>query len=126
MSGSGEASEPPEGVGDAADETAIETVRRRQRKSKDEAGDFWRGVFADRVGRRVMWDLLQAAHTFETVFACGPNGFPQTEATWFKAGEQGFGLRLYHTWLKIDPDGVRQMHLDHNPDFARPKRQARS
>ena len=39
----------------------------------------------DPRGRQEMWGLLQAAHAFEERFACGPNGFPQVEATWFHA-----------------------------------------
>jgi hypothetical protein len=64
--------------------------RTRSRAELKESEEFWQRVFADPVGRREVWRLLQAGHCFEERFACGPNGFPQTEATWFHAGEQAF------------------------------------
>ena len=106
----------------AADPKAVREQRRRAKRADDKATDFWRRVFADPVGRREMWQLLDELHTFETRFACGPNGFPQVEATWFHAGEQNFGLRLYHSWLRLDHEGVRLMHTEHDPRFQKSKR----
>lgn len=83
--------------------------------------EFWRKVLADPVGRREVWGLLTAGHAFDTQFACGPNGFPQVEATWFKAGEQAFALRFYHTLCKIDHANVFLMHDEHDARFARRK-----
>lgn len=103
---------------DAGDPAAIERTRRRQREADKEAAKFWRGVLADPVGRREVWTLLQLAHVFETRFACGPTGFPQPEATWFHAGEQDFGLRLYRSLLRMDMEGVRIMHHEFDPDFT--------
>lgn len=79
---------------------------------------FWQSVFADPVGRRCMWKLLQESHPFEERFACGPNGFPQAEATWFHAGEQALGLRIYQAWLAKHPLEVMEMHKEHDPRFG--------
>lgn len=86
-----------------------------------EAQQFWATALADEVGRREIWKLLQAAHTFEERFACGPNGFPQVEATWFHAGEQAFGQRFYRMLSRIDRAGVLKMHDIHDPEFPKAK-----
>lgn len=107
----------PKAVGDRA--TAIKL---RERESER----FWDAVFASAVGRREMWGILQACHAFEDTFACGPNGFPQPEATWFKAGEAAIGRRMYQTWLVRHTESVAAMHRENDPQFAppaKPKRQ---
>ena len=113
---------PEEAQPNAADPKALKEQRRKARRSKDQAKDFWRRVFGDEVGRREMWRLLQEAHTFEERFACGPNGFPQETATWYQAGERDFGLRLYHSFLVLDPEGVLKMHTECDNRFAKNKK----
>lgn len=90
-----------------------------KRKAKD-AEDFYKQVFATEVGRREMWDILMALHTFETRFAAGPTGFPDPLATWFSAGEQSAGQRLWKSWLKLDKDGVLLMMAEHDADLRKP------
>lgn len=97
-------------------------VKKRQTKlqiQEREEERFWKGVFSDPIGRRCMWKLLDGAHPFEERFACGPNGFPQTEATWFHAGEQSLGLRIYQTWLARFPLEVMEMHKEHDSRFGK-------
>lgn len=99
-------------------------VKKRQTKLQIQAREeerFWHGVFSDEIGRRCMWKLLQAGHPFDTRFACGPNGFPQAEATWFHAGEQDFALRMYQAWLAAHPLEVMAMHHEHDPRFSKKK-----
>lgn len=99
-------------------------VRKRIRKAEfaeNQSREFWKRVFADPVGAREMWGILQACHAFETKFACGPNGFPQPEATWHALGEQSVGRRLYDSWLLLDRDGVLRMQDEHDPRFKKPK-----
>ena len=86
-----------------------------------EAREFWKQVFAHPIGRRELWGILQATHAFEERFACGPNGFPQVEATWFHAGEQALGQRLFLSWQRFDPQGVFLMQQEHDPRLAKPK-----
>lgn len=83
-----------------------------------EAEDFWVGVFSSEVGRREIWGILSEAHAFEERMACGPNGFPQPEATWLEAGKQAFGLQLYFSWLKLARDGVNRMHDENDRRFT--------
>jgi len=113
----------PEGTEDtvAGERGRLRGQRRRQAVEREEARRFWREVFASEIGRREMWGLLQAAHTFSPVFACGPNGFPQAEATWYEAGQQGFGQRLWRTWLQFDPEGVVRM-MQENASDLRPSK----
>jgi hypothetical protein len=103
----------------AADERAIKKRISKARRSQIEAERFWKSVFADEIGRREMWGILQAAHAFEERFACGPNGFPQPEATWFQAGIQSVGQRLFQSWMLLDREGVFLMLDEHDPRFTR-------
>lgn len=98
---------------------ALSKQQKRIRTEKLETEAFWKMVFADRIGRREMWGILQATGAFEERFACGPNGFPQPEASYFKAGEQSVGMRLYQKWLVFDRDGVCKMHDEFDDRFKK-------
>lgn len=107
------------------DASSIQTVRGRNRallKANAEVILFWRSCLASAIGRRVLWDLLNnQCHIFEDRFACGPNGFPQPQATWFHAGENAIGMRLYRTLLRNDIHGVTLMHRENDAAFTEPK-----
>lgn len=114
--------EPLESEQPTVDAGSPRAVRKRLTKLQlqEREGDrFWQELFQSEVGRREMWKLLATMHPFDTTFACGPNGFPQPEATWFKAGEQQIGLRIYQTWLAKYPLEVMAMHKEHDPRFAK-------
>jgi hypothetical protein len=83
----------------------VTALEQRQRESQA----FWEAVFATPLGRREMWAILDRAHALEDRFACGPNGFPNPESTWFQAGEKAVGLSLYLSWLKLVPNEVTLM-----------------
>jgi hypothetical protein len=106
----------------AADPASLRESRRTQRRAQEQGDEFWRKVMADEVGRREIWSFLQACHTFEERFACGPNGFPQPEASHYQAGERDTGLRLYRSLMRIDHDKLHQMHVEHDAVFAKSKR----
>ena len=106
------------GVDDAGDPAAVRRRAKRLRYDKQESADVWRGIFSTVAGRREMWSILQACHFTETKFSCGPNGFPQTEATWYALGEQSVGQRLFTSWLIMDRDGVLKMLDEHDPRFS--------
>lgn len=122
---------PPEGSRDenpanripnAADDIAIGQAQQRAKHLADKRRDFWKRVLSEEVGREVMWEVLQGMHAFDTRFATGPNGFPQPEATWFAAGEQAAGWRLYDALRKADFEAVHVMHLEHDPYFEEKRR----
>lgn len=106
---------------DAADPQAIAEAKRKSKFKLDQRSDFWRRTMADPIGRMVVWELLLAAGTFTERFAYTPAGFPSPEATWFHAGEQAYGQRIYRTLLKVDVNAVALMHREHDPDFFIPK-----
>ena len=99
--------------------------RKRIKFEQEQSRLFWQQVFAHPAGRREMWAILQNAHAFEERFACGPNGFPQPEATWFHAGEQAYGQRLFQSWLALEPSNVTLMLFEHDPRFPKPTPQKR-
>jgi len=112
-------------IPNAADPASQKRAKRKADRRQEEAEEFWQRVFADPIGRREMWGLLQTTHAFETKFACGPNGFPQPESTWFEAGIQSIGDRLWKSWLLMARDGALLMQDEHDPRFAeRAKRKA--
>lgn len=99
-------------------------VRRQvisQKRREKDAKEFYTAVFASEIGRREMWDILRSLHTFETRFAVSPVGFPDPNATWFNAGEQAAGQRLFKSWLRIDREGVLLMMQEHDADLGSAK-----
>ena len=106
----------------AAEPASLRKARARASLRKEEASDFWRRALGSEVGRRELWGVLASAHAFDERFACGPNGFPQPEATWFEAGQQALGFRLYLSWLRLAPEGVGLMMAENHPALADPKR----
>jgi hypothetical protein len=100
----------------------------RQRVSKIEQVEqereaFWRSVMADPIGRRAIWEFLTLdCHFEETRFAVGPNGFPQSESTWFEAGRQEVGQRLAKSLQKRCREGYLAMLDENDPAFAKPRK----
>lgn len=74
-------------------------------------------IFGTEAGRKFIWGILSEAHVFEIEFACGPNGAPQGEATFFKLGEQMLGQRLYQTWHAKFPEQVMLMLKENDHRF---------
>ena len=103
---------------DAADERALRRHQNRLKRQAREARRFWNAVFANPVGRREMWGVLEALKAFEVNFACGPNGFPQPEATWFKAGRQSVIRDLHSRLQMLDHGAVYDMLCENHPAFV--------
>jgi hypothetical protein len=117
---SDEENETPLGApDDAASTKGLKRKRKRKADVEREAVAFWKSVFATRAGRREMYALLADSGLFATPFAVGPNGFPQPEATWYKAGQHAFGQRLFFQWTRIDRARVFLMLDEHDPYFAK-------
>jgi hypothetical protein len=111
-------------IPDAASPSGLRKAERKSRQKKDQSAEFWKEILSTAIGRQEIWTLLSEAHAFETRFACGPSGFPQPDATWFHAGQQDFGLRLYQKLLAISPTDVLQMHREWDYRFipSKPRR----
>ena len=102
---------------DASDPQLARNQREAALRRERETIMFWTRCLQSAVGRRVLWDLISRdCHAFEPTFGVGPNGFPQAEASWFHAGEQSVGQRLYRTLLRYDTAGVLLMHQEHDPE----------
>ena len=101
-------------------------ARDKIKRDRQEAESFWRAVFNDRIGRREIWRLLEAANTFDTPFMTGPNGFPNEAASWWREGQREFGLRLYHSLLTLDREGALRMQDEHDPRFIKTKPRRRT
>ncbi len=92
--------------------------RKDRRKVEDRQDqEFIVGLLATPIGRRFLWSILQAAHTFEERFGVSAYGFPIEQEVWFNAGQQQLGQRLYQTWDFIDHDGVSLMLRENDPRF---------
>lgn len=110
----------------AADEAGLAQARQRKLSYAKQREAFWRGVLADPVGRAEIWAILGfEAHGFEVKLACGPNGFPQPEATWMALGEQMLGQRIYQTLQTIDFEGAFLMLSEHDSRFKKPAKAKR-
>lgn len=103
-------------------------ARRRNTKKfqEQQVTEFWQRILGDPIGRRVMWGILDGFHAFETKFACTPAGFSSPESTWFHAGQQDCGLRLYHTFMRFDLEGTNRMLQEYHPDFVKSKGKRKS
>lgn len=107
---------------DASSPTTLRESNRKQKREREESLAFWHGALSTPVGRRELWrNIVEAGHVFEDRFACGPNGAPQPQATWFQAGETSFARRIYLAWLRDHRDLVALMHDENDPNFAKPR-----
>lgn len=112
----------PFDAGDPAQVKRRETV---QQIKERESARFWERIFADPVGRLEMWRLINAANPFDSTFQCGPNGFPQPDATFYTLGAQSVTMRMYQTWLSKFPLLVMEMHKENDPRFMPPPKKPR-
>lgn len=106
---------------DAGSAKGVAKARKEAERKEARRRDFWKGVLSDPVGRAEIWSFLQEGGAFAAPFAVGPNGFPQPEATWWKAGQAGLVLGLYHRLMSIDFDGVKLMLTENDPRFKAAK-----
>lgn len=110
--------EPDEGAEPVVEATSGRGLKKRENRIKREAREareFWVGVLKDPIGRRELWRLFcgpNGGHAFETRFAAGPAGFPDSNATWYERGVQDFALRAYRYWITLDPAAVVAMHKE--------------
>ena len=107
---------------DAASAKGIRKQKRAIRVKDEQKRAIYRQLFSTPAGRRVMWEILNDTNPFEALFVTGPNGFPQPEATWFRAGQREYGLRLYQSWQLLDRDGVNLMLDENDPRFIQAKK----
>lgn len=111
---SDEQDEQPDGIGNSVDPVIRRRTAEKQRLKAESGDEYWRRQLADPIARREIWGIISSAHAFDTQFACGPNGAPQLESTFFRLGEQLLGLRFYLKLQAIDREGVWLMQTEHD------------
>ena|ERR1700691_5356500 len=93
------------------------SVRKKALRKKDRdriRKEWWAAALASDAGRAEIWSLLVRAGTFDNPFQCGPNGFPQSDATFFALGAKSWGQTLYHALIRLDPAAVVLMHAEND------------
>ena len=83
------------------------------------AMNWWQRAMSDPVGRLEIWKIINnKCGAFSTIFGVSPAGQPQTEASWFHAGEKSVGLKLYHEIMSNCPKEILLMHYENDPRFV--------
>jgi len=93
------------------------SIRKKALRKKDRdriRKEWWAAALASDAGRAEIWSLLVRAGTFDNPFQCGPNGFPQSDATFFALGAKSWGQTLYHALIRFDPAAVVLMHAEND------------
>jgi hypothetical protein len=108
-----------------AQQSAVDSKEAKKRENAKQLAErkdraFLRTVLNTEEGRAFLWSILDAAGTFSEKYGFGPYGHPNEPASERYAGQRDLGLRLYHTWLVKDHDGVSLMLHEHHPQFPRP------
>ena len=96
---------------------AANPVEQRRRKqtvalARRQQTAFLRAALRDPAGRRVLWDILHASGAFEERYGFGPSGSPNQEANWSYRGQKDLGLRIYHGWAAMDPEGALSLVME--------------
>ena len=105
----------------AVDPAANRKLSNRKKTAERQATEFWARVFADPIGRREMWGILQELHPFHTQLGETPVGFPDERKTWMHLAEQLVGQRIYQTWHAKFPNEIMAMLLENDPRFQKHK-----
>jgi hypothetical protein len=108
-----------------AQQSAVDPKEAKKRENAKQLAarkerEFLRGVLNTEEGRAFLWSILAEASTFDQKYGFGPYGHPNEPASERYAGQRDLGLRLYHSWLIRDHDGVSLMLHEHHPQFPKP------
>lgn len=100
-----------------------------ERKAR-EVRELEAALFANIVGRRLLWSLIAPLHPFTTTFGESPVGFPDVNATFYHLGQQQAGLAMYQKWHALHPNEVAAMLRENDirlqpPVAEKKKRRAR-
>lgn len=110
---------PDKEVDDPGGDNAADpkSIRRKALRNKDRVKRkqaWYRAQLQSEDGRREIWSLLVSTGCFDSPFMCGPNGFPQPDATMLALGAAKWGLTLYHALIRFDPASVIAMHAEND------------
>jgi hypothetical protein len=109
---------------DVGERRRVERKKAKAEREREEEIGFWRDCLATPIGRRAFYKLFEQSGLWEQPFACGPNGFPQPEATWFRGGERALAKRIHDFLQQIDHGAVYDLLCENHPAFATAPRRA--
>lgn len=107
-----------EGVDNVATKKGIRTKRVRAQTREERIREEYRGLLSRPSGRMLLWDILESLGAFGQRMQLTPTGFPSTEATLMKLGEERAGFRLYLSWIPYAPDQVQLMLQENETQLA--------
>lgn len=73
------------------------------------------------MGRKALWEFMDGTDMFQNVFQTGPNGFPQSEATWFALGRKACGELMREILQRADYEGFHALLKEYHPDYMPPR-----
>jgi hypothetical protein len=113
----------PDFVGDSLSEQ-----RERERLDRELADErrredqkWWTAALSTKVGRRCIWERLQAAGTFRRGsehFAMGPGGVPADRATDYHMGAHDYGRQWWEWLLAVETELAILMRVECDPSYA--------
>lgn len=104
-------------VQSAVDDKEARKRESRKQLAKRQLREWFSEQLRHPIGRKFLWDILQASHCFEERYGFGPYGQPNDLASQAYAGQKDLGLRLYHSWSQLDRAGVLSLLDEFHPDF---------
>lgn len=107
----------------AVDQRDMAKQEQKARHRSKQIEKFWTTVLTMPGAQDALWDFLAWAGTFEDRFACGPNGFPQPDASWHNAGKRSAGEYWRDKLMAHNPEAYIEFLKGRHPSF--PKRRVR-
>lgn len=101
----------------AVDKRGHKRTQKWLREREQRADAEIRKLLSTEEGRFALWRILGPTEFSIDRFMAGPSGVPDPMATYFKSGQQAYGLRLYFQLLKIDRGSVLLMQDENDPMF---------
>ena len=83
--------------------------------------DWWRQALSSKVGRRCIWERLNAAGTFRRGnehYAMGPAGVPADRATDYHMGAHDYGRQWWEWLLAVETELAIAMRVENDSAYA--------
>ncbi len=100
---------------------AVDLAREKAEIARKEDLAWWRAALSTKIGRRCLWERLQAAGTFRRGnehFSVAPDGSAHDRATDYHMGSHDYG-RLWWEWLlAIETELAIAMRVENDPAYA--------
>jgi hypothetical protein len=100
---------------------AADIEREKAKIARREEQTWWRQALSSKVGRRCIWERLQAAGTFRRGnehFTVAPNGSAFDRATDYHMGAHDYGRQWWEWLLAVETELAILMRCESDPSFA--------